>query len=135
MMNTPKVGQWVLNKYGILEEYQGYVRSRRRLELIHDKDRIWKAVNHGYLQLGESTTHVRFTIEEVELHGLWQISMASYLFEIGPDLAGQRFDFVLAAPSGCTVLTNLSGMHRKGAAPLYVQELILSEGEEDGHEQ
>ena len=134
-MNAPKVGDWVLNKYGVWEEHQGYIRSRKRFELIHDRDRIWKAVNHGSLQIGESTTHVRFTIQEVERHGLWQVSMGSYLFEVGPELASQRFDYTLVAIPNCTVLTNLSGMHRKGAAPLYVQELILSEGEEDGDEQ
>ena len=132
-MNAPKVGDWVVNKWGVYGEHQGYIRARRRFELIHDKDRIWRAVNHGSLQIGETTTHVRFTIEEVELHGLWQISMASYLFEIGPDLAGQRFDYVLAAPPGYTVLTNLSGMHRKGASPLFVQELSLDK-DSDGNE-
>ena len=134
-MTAPKVGEWVVNKYGIYEEHQGYIRARKRFELIHDKDRIWKAVNHGSLQLGETTTHVRFTISEVERHGLWQISMGSYLFEVGPDLAGQRFDYVLAAPPSCTVLTNLSGMHRKGAAPLFVQELSLKDRDQYGDNQ
>ena len=132
-MTAPKVGQWVVNKYGVYEEHQGYIRARKRFELIHPTDRIWRAVNHGSLQIGESTTHVRFTISEVERHGLWQVSMGSYLFEVGPDLAGQRFDYVLAAPPGCTVLTNLSGMHRKGASPLFVQELSLDK-DSDGNE-
>lgn len=127
MRKGPKVGEYRKNKYGVLEYIGTSVKTRRRLEVFDKLDRIYKALDFGYLDLADNTTHVRFIIDRVEPAGLWSISLGSTIFSIGPELAGERFDQVIAVGPGFSVYTNLHGMQRPGSSPLYVQELVIEE--------
>ncbi|WP_137024872.1 hypothetical protein [Synechococcus sp. UW179A] len=127
MSGGPKVGSYRTNKYGVLEYIETTIKTRKKLEVIDKLDRIYKAHNHGYLDLAEDTTHVRVRIDRVEPAGLWSVSLGTHLINIGPDLAGERFDEIIAVSPGLSVYTNRHGMQRPGSSPLYVQELIIEE--------
>ena len=127
MSRGPKLGSYRKNKYGVLEYIGTSVKTRKKLEVIDKLDRIYMGLDYGYLTLAEDTTHVRIRIDRVEQHGLWSISLGSYLFGIGPELAGERFDQVIAVGPGFSVYTNLHGMQRNGASPLWIQELVIEE--------
>ena len=127
MPSGPKVGSYMKNKYGVLEYYGTSTKNRRKLEVVDKLDRIYQALGYGYLTLGEDTTHVRIVTDRVEPAGLWSISLGSHLISIGPELAGERFDEVIAIGPGFSVYTDLHGMQRKGASPLWIQELVIEE--------